>query len=116
MKFTAIVPVRPNVELNDYRAIRLEREPADVTPEMIDEQLQLLRRRHATHVPVEREVKWDDILIADVTGESVDDAPNDDKGDNEHIVEHSTRSWSTAPIRRRPPPTASASSLPSRTR
>jgi trigger factor len=70
VKFTAIVPVRPNVELNDYRAIRLEREPADVTAEMIDEQLQLLRRRHATHVPVEREVKWDDILIADVAGES----------------------------------------------
>lgn len=69
VKFTAIVPVRPSVELNDYRAIRVEREPAEVTPEMVQEQLTLLQRRHATHVPVERPVQWDDVLIADVNGE-----------------------------------------------
>jgi trigger factor len=68
VKFTAIVPVRPKVELNDYRAIRTEREPVDVTDEMIDEQLQLLRRRHATYIPVERGVQWNDMLIADVSG------------------------------------------------
>ena len=69
VKFTAIVPVRPSVELNDYRAIRVEREAAEVTPEMVQEQLTLLQRRHATHVPVERPVQWDDVLIADVKGE-----------------------------------------------
>jgi len=68
VKFTAIVPVRPKVELNEYKAIRVERESTEVTSEAIDEQLQLLRRRHATHVPVERPVHWDDILIADVSG------------------------------------------------
>jgi len=68
VKFTAIVPVRPKVELNDYRSIRVEREAVDVTPEMVEEQLKLLQRRHATHVPVERPVQWDDVLIADVSG------------------------------------------------
>jgi len=69
VKFTAIVPVRPSVELNDYRSIRIQQEPVTVTPEAVEEQLQLLRRRHATHVPVDREVAWDDVLIADVAGE-----------------------------------------------
>ncbi len=69
VKFTAIVPVRPSVNLNDYRSIRVEAQPAEVTGEMVDEQLLLLQRRHATHAPVERPVAWNDILIADVSGE-----------------------------------------------
>jgi trigger factor len=73
VKFTAIVPVRPKVTLNDYREIRVEREAVDVTPEMVDEQIELLRRRHATHAPVERAVQWGDILIADVKGEAEGD-------------------------------------------
>lgn len=73
VKFTAIVPVRPNIELNDYHAIRVEPEAADVTPEAVDEQLTLLRRRHAIHVPVERPVQWNDVLLADVTGQIEDE-------------------------------------------
>ena len=69
VKFTAIVPVRPSVELNDYRSIRVERDAVEVTPEMVQEQLTLLQRRHATHVPVDRAVQWNDVLIADVNGE-----------------------------------------------
>ena len=70
VKFTAIVPVRPKVELNDYRSIRVEPEAVEVTDEMVTEQIMLLQRRHATHVPVERPVQWNDILIADVKGEA----------------------------------------------
>ena len=73
VKFTAIVPVRPSVSLNDYHSIRVEQEAVDVTPEMVEEQLKLLQRRHATHAPVERPVQWNDILIADVKGEIEDD-------------------------------------------
>ncbi len=66
VKFTATVPIRPTVSLNDYRAIRVEPETVEVTGEMVEEQLLLLRRRHATQVPVDRAIQWDDILIADV--------------------------------------------------
>jgi trigger factor len=65
--------------MNDYRAIRIEKEAVEVTPESVDEQLELLRRRHATHAPVEREVQWDDILIADVGGEVDGDQFLEDK-------------------------------------
>lgn len=70
VKFTAIVPVRPNVNLNDYRSVRIEEKPVEVTGEMITEQLLGLQRRHATQAPVDREVQWNDILIGDVAGEA----------------------------------------------
>ena len=66
VKFTATVPIRPTVELNDYRSIRLEREAPEVTPEMIDEQVLLLRRRHAVQAPVDRPIQWNDVVIADI--------------------------------------------------
>lgn len=69
VRFLATVPVRPTVDLVAYKEIRVEREKAEVTPEMLDEQLLLLRRRYATQVPVERPAQWDDILTGDVRGE-----------------------------------------------
>lgn len=73
VRFKATVPVRPTVDIDGYRGIRVERDPVKVTDEMVAEQLLLLRRRHATQVPVERPVQWDDVLIADVNGLVEDD-------------------------------------------
>ena len=70
VRFKATVPVRPTVKIDGYRDIRVEKETPEVTGEMVDEQVMLLRRRHATQAPVERPVQWDDILIADVKGEA----------------------------------------------
>lgn len=75
LKFT--VSVRPTVELGDYRSVRVEKGPVDVTEEMVDEQVQMLRRRYAVQAPVDRAIEWDDIIIADVTGEA----------EGEHFVE-----------------------------
>lgn len=74
VRFKATVPVRPTVSLGDYRAIRVERENTPVTDEMVAEQILLLRRRNALHVPVERAVQWNDVLLADLHG-SVDGDP-----------------------------------------
>ncbi len=73
MRFTLTVAVRPTIDLGEYRTIRVAAEPVEVTPEMLDEQIQLIRRRYATQVPVERPVQWGDILIADVVGAVADD-------------------------------------------
>ena len=64
LKFS--VPVRPTTELKEYRSIRVEKNTVEVTDDDIHEQVQLLRRRNATHVPVERPATWGDFLIADV--------------------------------------------------
>lgn len=67
LKFT--VPIRPTVDIGDYKSVRVEKTPVEVTDEQVHEQLEALRKRNATQVPVERPVQWNDILIADVAGE-----------------------------------------------
>lgn len=72
VRFKAIVAVRPTVDLGDYRAVRVEREPVEVTEEQVDEQIQLLRKRNAMQSPVERGAQWGDTITADVKGETED--------------------------------------------
>jgi trigger factor len=64
--FKATVPVRPNVDLGDYRALRVEREPPGVREEHVDEQLEELRHRYALLEPVERAVQAGDMVRAEV--------------------------------------------------
>ena len=62
----ATVPLRPEITLGDYRALRQEQDPVTVTPEEVDEALQDLRKRYATLVPVERPVQEGDRLRVDI--------------------------------------------------
>jgi trigger factor len=66
--FTAEVDVRPEFDLPDYTGIAVEVDDADVTDEMIDEQLTALRTRFATLTPVERAAQDGDLLLIDLTG------------------------------------------------
>ncbi len=63
-KFT--VPVRPTVDLGDYRALRVDREPVLVEPERIQEGLEALRQRYSTLEPITRPLQWNDVLRADI--------------------------------------------------
>jgi trigger factor len=64
----ATVPVRPTVDLGDYRGLRVPREPVAVEPERVQEELERLRHRYATLEPVQRPAQWGDIVRADVFG------------------------------------------------
>tara|TARA_Y100000588_G_scaffold254171_1_gene268715 strand:+ start:738 stop:2027 length:1290 start_codon:yes stop_codon:yes gene_type:complete len=74
VRFKATVSVRPTITLGDYHSIRIAPEPVEVTEEMFEEQMELIRRRFATLVPVERGAEWDDILTADIQG-TVEETP-----------------------------------------
>lgn len=58
----ATVPLRPNIELGDYRVLRLSPEDANVSDEELGNALNDLRKRFATLVPVERPVQEGDRL------------------------------------------------------
>ncbi len=73
VRFKAIVPVRPTVDLGDYHSIRVVQEGIEVTDEALAEQLLLLRRRHAVLAPVERPAQYNDVLTASVTGKVDED-------------------------------------------
>lgn len=66
--FTAEVDVRPEFDLPDYSGIAVEVEDAEVTDEMIDEQLTALRTRFATLAPVDRPAQDGDLLLIDLAG------------------------------------------------
>jgi trigger factor len=66
--FKATVPVRPVVELGDYRSISVTSEKVEITEENVDEGIKNLRQMQATWEPVERESRIDDLVTIDVEG------------------------------------------------
>ncbi len=62
LTFTALVTVKPEVDLGDYLSLRVERETTDVTEERVDEAIAEVRRRHAELEPVERPAQVGDVL------------------------------------------------------
>ncbi len=67
--FKATVPVRPVIELGDYRSIRVTPDKVEITEENIQEALERLRRLYSTWEPADHEARMDDMVIADITGE-----------------------------------------------
>ncbi len=63
----AKVPVRPTIELNDYRSLRAPREDVTATDEQVEGAITNLQRRFATLEPADRAVDWGDTVRADVT-------------------------------------------------
>jgi trigger factor len=66
------VPVAPVVELGDYRALRIEVEPVEVTEAELEEALGKLQDDYATWNPVERPAQLGDLVTMAVK-EQVDD-------------------------------------------
>ena len=64
---TAMVPVRPTVDIGDYRSLRAPRDEAIATPEQIEQSMVEVRRRYATLEPVDRAVEWEDTVRVDVS-------------------------------------------------
>ena len=68
LTFKATVPVRPVVELGDYRAIKVTPEVVEITGDKIDEALERLRRTQVVWEPVEREARLGDLVGLYVEG------------------------------------------------
>ena len=68
VSFKAIVPLEPEVDLGDFRMIRLEQEPVEITQAGVDEVLEQLRFDAGPWEPVERPVQFGDLLSLDVNG------------------------------------------------
>ena len=66
--FKAVVPLEPAVDLGEFRTIRLEREPVEITQDGVDEVIEQLRFEAGPWEPVERPVQFGDLLSLDVTG------------------------------------------------
>jgi trigger factor len=68
-KFTFRVPLRPEVDLGDYHAVRLPYRWSAPSQKEVDAALDDLRRMYASTETVEREVRPGDYVLVDVTSD-----------------------------------------------
>lgn len=66
LSFKATVAIRPDVDLGDYRSLRVEKQTPEVAPKDVDAAMEELRRRYALHEPVDRSVQTGDFVTAEV--------------------------------------------------
>jgi len=67
--FKATFPLRPKVEMGDYRSIDVAPPSVDVGDEEIEAALNRLRERHVVWSPVERPVAFEDLVTVDIEEE-----------------------------------------------
>ncbi len=64
---TLKVPLKPIVDLGDYRSLRVEKKKAEVSEEEIQKVLKELLEERATWITVDRSASRGDLIVADVT-------------------------------------------------
>lgn len=84
--FIFTVPLQPEVQLGDYRAVRLDYELPEVTDEDVDRAIQRLREQSAVVEESADEARWGNRIIIDIHSEFLDgeelpegEEPNDDE-------------------------------------
>ncbi|MCB9079139.1 MAG: trigger factor [Anaerolineaceae bacterium] len=82
------VPTEPKVELNDYRAIRLDSAEVEVSDEDVDERLQQLQENNASWTPIERPAQLNDTITLAVV----------EKIDDEIVAEHDSLDYELKPV------------------
>jgi len=66
-KFTFLVPLQPEVELGDYKEIRLDYAPEETTDADVDDFLNRIQKNYATAEPVERPIEDGDLVYFKVS-------------------------------------------------
>jgi trigger factor len=85
-RMTVQIPIPPEVELGDYRSVRVPFEPEEITDEDIEEFLEGMREEHAQWVPVERPAQMGDEVVLDIKGTTGDHVMMDNEN-SELILE-----------------------------
>jgi trigger factor len=67
-RMTILLPIRPEVDLGDYRSVRVPHEIEPVTDEQIEDRLAELQKQHTEWVPVERAAVLGDQVVVDLKG------------------------------------------------
>ena len=68
LKLSFLVPLKPEVDLGDYKSVELKYEPETVSDDEIKEFLNRLQRNYATAEPVERPAESGDLVYFQLSG------------------------------------------------
>jgi len=64
----AVVDVRPEIQLGEYKGLTIAKDPVTVTSDDVERALQTLARERATLVPADREAQLGDVVTIDYEG------------------------------------------------
>jgi trigger factor len=79
-RMTILVPIQPEVDLGDYRDVRVDYEIEEVTGEQVEAYLADLQQEHAQWVPVERPAAMGDQVVLDMEGKAGDELVMSNEG------------------------------------
>jgi len=79
VKFKATVSLPPTIELGNYHELRIEKEVVSVREEEVNKVVEQVRAQSAVWEPVERPVKFDDLVTIDLFGKAGDEQLIDKK-------------------------------------
>ena len=79
VSFTAVVPLEPQVDLGEFRSIRLQKEVTEIDDERVAEVLEQLRQESAPWEPADRSANFGDLLNLNVSGTIDDEQVVDDQ-------------------------------------
>jgi trigger factor len=96
MRYTLTVPLEPEIDLGDYRGLRVEEEEPEVTEEEIAERLAQYTEQYAGWKELERPSQYGDLMTVDVR--SVIPA----EGDDEETVVLDETEWEITPDEENP--------------
>ena len=85
----AAVALNPVLDLGDYRSIRVEEDPVDVSDEDVEEELEALRTQQSSWEPADRAVAHDDLVTISVVG-MIDGVKVIDETDSQYLVDPSS--------------------------
>ncbi len=84
-QFSAVVPLKPDVNLGEYKSIRVEKETPSLPDDAIDERIEQLRLSVASWEPVDRTVQTGDMVSTQIKG-TLDDEVILDESDAVYLV------------------------------
>jgi len=79
-RMTILLSIQPEVELGDYRQVRVPFEAEEITDERIEEYLAGLQKEYAQWVPVERAAALGDQVVLDMQGTAGDEEVMNNEG------------------------------------
>lgn len=90
LRITYVVPLRPEVDLGDYRDIRVDYVPAELDDDELEEVLEQMRAQQAVIEDKDGPAELGNVVNLNVSGTLVpleDDGSDDDADDDEEIVD-----------------------------
>ena len=99
LTYKYIVPLEPEIDLGDYRALRVEDTPTEVDEADVDARLDEMREEYATYGEVDRPSQYGDMLTVDVKSVLV---AEEGAADTEPTVVLEETDWDITPDQENP--------------